>query len=355
VRLCHRIVAEIGGFSELTRLSQKALRLYDELGLLRAAEVDPVTGYRHYRPDQAEAARTIRLLRQAGCSLAETRVVLEAADGASALARLQELEARLDHETAQRRRALARLRRLFALRDPLATDMLAAATTGDVAIARRLLAGDASLVDVADVYDMTPIHLAAEHDYAELATLLLASGAELEAETSWGMTPLQWAANMNSQVVARLLLEAGAGLNLWAAAGLGMLREVQAFRNDDGRFRSGAAQARYEQDDAGRWLKLPAASDERAIVSEAFQIASRNGHTETARYLLELGADVDFRGFFGGTGLHWAAINGHLETVEFLLANGADPTLRDHEFGADARGWAREGGHSATIDYLDRH
>jgi len=346
----------IGRFSELTRLSQKALRLYDELGLLRAAEVDSVTGYRRYRPDQAETARTIRLLRQAGCSLAETRAVLEAGDAASALARLQELEARLDHETAQRRRALARLRRLFAgTDDALATEMLAAATTGDVAIARRLLAGDASVVDVVDVYDKTPLHLAAEHDHAELASLLLAAGAELEAETSWGMTPLQWAANMNSQAVARLLLEAGSALNLWAAAGLGMLREVQAFRNEDGRLRSGAAQARYEQDDAGRWLKLPAASDERAIVSEAFQIASRNGHTETARYLLELGADVDFRGFFGGTGLHWAAINGHLETVEFLLAQGADPTLRDQEFGADVGGWAREGGHAATIDYLDRY
>jgi len=318
--------------------------------------VDPDTGYRRYRPDQAESARTIRLLREAGCSLAETRAVLEAGDGVSALARLQELEARLDQEAAQRRRALARLRRLFAGTDDApVTEMLAAATAGDVAVARRLLAGDASLVDAVDVYDKTPLHLAAEHDHAELAALLLAAGAELEAETSWGMTPLQWAANMNSQAVARLLLEEGAELNLWAAAGLGMLREVQAFRDDDGRLRPGAAQARYEQDDGGRWLKLPAPTDERAIVSEAFQIAARNGHTETARFLLDLGADVDFRGFFGGTGLHWAAINGHLETVEFLLASGADPSLRDHEFDADAGGWAREGGHAATIAYLDGH
>jgi DNA-binding transcriptional MerR regulator len=346
----------IGRFSELTRLSQKALRLYDELGLLPAAEVDPDTGYRRYRPDQAERARAIRLLRQAGCSLVETREVLQAGDGVSSLARLEEVEARLEDETAQRRRALARLRRLFADTDDLpATEMLGAATAGGFAAARRLLAGDASLVDVVDVYDKTPLHLAAEHDHAELASVLLAAGAALEVETSWGMTPLQWAANMNSQAVAALLLDAGAELNLWAAAGLGMLGEVQAFVDDDGRLRRGAAQARYEQDDDGRWLKLPAATDERAIVSEAFQIAARNGYTETARYLLGLGADVDFRGFFGGTGLHWAAINGHLETVEFLLAHGADPALRDHEFSADARDWAREGGHAATIDYLERN
>jgi DNA-binding transcriptional MerR regulator len=345
----------IGRFSELTRLSKKALRLYDELGLLRAAEVDPDTGYRRYRPDQAERARTIRLLRQAGCSLVETRAVLEAGGAAFALARLREFETRLDQEAAQRRRALARLRRLLAdTDDALAMEMLAAATTGDISVVRRLLARDPSLVDAVDIYDKTPLHLAAERDHAELAALLLVAGAELEAETSWGMTPLQWAANMNSQAVARLFLDSGAELNLWAAAGLGILREVQAFRTEDGRLRPGAAQARYEQDDDGRWLKLPATTDERAIVSEAFQIASRNGHTKTARYLLELGADVDFRGFFGGTGLHWAAINGHLETVELLLARGADPTLRDHEFGADASGWAREGGHAATIDYLDR-
>jgi ankyrin repeat protein len=134
-----------------------------------------------------------------------------------------------------------------------------------------------------------------------------------------------------------------------------MLDAVRGSRGEDGRLRPGAAQSRYEQDDDGRWLKLPAAVDERTIVSEAFQIAARNGHTETARYLLESGAEVDFRGFFGGTGLHWAAINGHLDTVEFLLAHGADPSLRDHEFGADASGWAREGGHPATIDCLDRH
>jgi DNA-binding transcriptional MerR regulator len=38
----------IGRFSQLTRLTIKALRLYDELGLLRPAYVDPDTAYRYY-------------------------------------------------------------------------------------------------------------------------------------------------------------------------------------------------------------------------------------------------------------------------------------------------------------------
>ena len=41
-------LVSIGEFSRLSRLSPKALRLYDELGLLVPDHVDPVTGYRVY-------------------------------------------------------------------------------------------------------------------------------------------------------------------------------------------------------------------------------------------------------------------------------------------------------------------
>lgn len=53
----------IGRFARLTGLSVGALRHYDELDLLRPAWVDPVTGYRSYRRDQLESARTIVRLR----------------------------------------------------------------------------------------------------------------------------------------------------------------------------------------------------------------------------------------------------------------------------------------------------
>jgi DNA-binding transcriptional MerR regulator len=55
----------IGRFSRLTGLSVKALRHYDELGLLRPATVDAQTGYRSYssaQVGQAEAIRTLRRL-----------------------------------------------------------------------------------------------------------------------------------------------------------------------------------------------------------------------------------------------------------------------------------------------------
>jgi hypothetical protein len=39
---------KIGDLSKLSRVSVKALRYYDEMGLLKPAHVDRFTGYRYY-------------------------------------------------------------------------------------------------------------------------------------------------------------------------------------------------------------------------------------------------------------------------------------------------------------------
>lgn len=67
----------IGEFARASRLSAKALRLYDELGLLRPAVVDPSNGYRRYAPEQLEQARLVAWLRRIGMPLAEIRTVVE--------------------------------------------------------------------------------------------------------------------------------------------------------------------------------------------------------------------------------------------------------------------------------------
>ncbi len=54
----------IGAFAKRSRLSARALRIYDELGLLQPVKVDFQTGYRYYRPDQVERARLIGLMRR---------------------------------------------------------------------------------------------------------------------------------------------------------------------------------------------------------------------------------------------------------------------------------------------------
>ena len=66
----------IGTFADLTRLSLKALRLYNQLSILRPAYTDPQTGYRYYETDQIERARMIRNMRDMDMPLATIRRVL---------------------------------------------------------------------------------------------------------------------------------------------------------------------------------------------------------------------------------------------------------------------------------------
>lgn len=71
----------IGGFANASQLSLKALRLYDRLGLLPPAWVDPGSGYRYYATEQLRAARLIRLMREMGMPLADVRRALGAGPG----------------------------------------------------------------------------------------------------------------------------------------------------------------------------------------------------------------------------------------------------------------------------------
>ena len=66
----------IGEFARLSRLSPKALRLYDELGLLPPARVDPDSGYRWYAAGQLDNARLVASLRQIGVPLAKIQLIL---------------------------------------------------------------------------------------------------------------------------------------------------------------------------------------------------------------------------------------------------------------------------------------
>ncbi len=75
-----RDLLTIGAFSRTSHLSIKALRLYDEIGLLPPARIDPITGYRYYRADQLERARLVAWLRRLGMPLARIQRVCAAAE-----------------------------------------------------------------------------------------------------------------------------------------------------------------------------------------------------------------------------------------------------------------------------------
>ena len=66
----------IGEFARRSRLSIKALRLYDELGVLVPARVDEASGYRYYDDAQLEDARLVAMLRQLQLPLAAIKDLL---------------------------------------------------------------------------------------------------------------------------------------------------------------------------------------------------------------------------------------------------------------------------------------
>jgi len=98
---------KIGAFSRLSRVTIKALRHYDQIGLFRPAAVDPRSGYRLYCASQIQALKRIRLLSELGCTLTEIR----------------ELTA-MPPESAEYQQRLAAVRRRLMLRIALAESRL---------------------------------------------------------------------------------------------------------------------------------------------------------------------------------------------------------------------------------------
>jgi DNA-binding transcriptional MerR regulator len=79
----------IGEFARRSRLSLKALRLYDERGVLVPSRVDQGSGYRYYDPAQLDEARLVVMMRQLQVPLAAIKELL-ACDPADAATRIAE-------------------------------------------------------------------------------------------------------------------------------------------------------------------------------------------------------------------------------------------------------------------------
>ena len=68
---------KIGDFSKLSRVSIRMLRHYDDIGLLKPAEIDEFTGYRYYNEEQLFIIGRITALKDMGFALAEIVKILE--------------------------------------------------------------------------------------------------------------------------------------------------------------------------------------------------------------------------------------------------------------------------------------
>jgi DNA-binding transcriptional MerR regulator/DNA gyrase inhibitor GyrI len=111
----------------------KRLRHYDEVGLLSPAWVDPDSGYRYYRPDQARDAAAISLLRSLDVPL---RVIAEVLSGANIDRTLGDVHDQLEAELARRARALRALERILTEGMPTADVSVTKLRARDVALIR---------------------------------------------------------------------------------------------------------------------------------------------------------------------------------------------------------------------------
>src|SRR5262245_21770804 len=125
----------IGRFARLTGLTVKALRHYDEIGLLRPWHVDSWTGYRWYEPGQVREAVAVRRLRALRMPLDEIAVLLGSDDPALREA-LAVHRARLEGEVVEARRIVAELDRLIEGEEKLVTEIAVELTLVDEPVGR---------------------------------------------------------------------------------------------------------------------------------------------------------------------------------------------------------------------------
>jgi ankyrin repeat protein len=220
------------------------------------------------------------------------------------------------------------LKRLLAEHPELATARLGSETSGeDAGMTRTLLhvATDwpghflngpgtvAALVAAgADVnahftgpHAETPLHWAASSDDVAVLEALIAAGADLEAEGSVidGGTPLADAVAFGQWNAARRLIEHRARANLWQAAGLGLIEHVKRHLDAD----------------------PPPGPEE---ITGALWCACHGGQRETAEYLLERGAELNWIGYDDLTPLDAAVRSDAHELARWLRSRGAKSARR---------------------------
>jgi len=210
--------------------------------------------------------------------------------------------------------AVERLRDLLAERPELATARVVEAPGGGVdrtllhvltdwpghrprgaeAVAVLVAAGADANARCAGAHTETPLHWAASSDDVDVLDALLDAGADIEADGAviGGGTPLADAVAFGQWKAARRLVERGARANLWQAAALGLLDRVR------------------EQADG--------ASDEE--LAGALWCACHGGQLETARYLLDRGADHQWVGWDDLTPVGAAERSGATDVVAWLRA-----------------------------------
>lgn len=235
------------------------------------------------------------------------------------------------------------------------TPLHAAAATGHVPLVRALISRGAD-VNVMNGYYDTPLHLAAN---AEVARLLLAKGARVNVKAKWGMSPLEKAFGRGPEGggyradVARLLIERGARIPIVNAVSSYDLSILQLLLSKgipvDGRNEKGETALMVVAGYHDTPLPDNLARFEFGTL-EGSQLLLRK-RLETARFLIQKGANIEAKDRKGGTPLLRAALHGRAEMARLLLSKGAKHRAKDI-YGYTPLHWAAGNNKPAAVSVL---
>jgi ankyrin repeat protein len=202
---------------------------------------------------------------------------------------------------------------------------------GDLSKVESLLQADSSLVTARDASGASPVLVATYVGHSEICDLLLARAGQLEIHDA--------AAAGHLARVKELVAKKPALAKAFSPDGFPVVSLAAVF----GHF------------DVARFLAEKGA-DISAVATNgtgynALTGSVTSGHTEMVKWLLETGADPNYRYGPGYTPLLAAAANGRLEIVKLLLAHGADLRATSND-GKSALALATEHNHPAVAEFL---
>jgi ankyrin repeat protein len=201
-------------------------------------------------------------------------------------------------------------------------------------------------------------------DTGSAAQMLDRDPSLAEAKNPQGVSAVLMACYTGRKEIRDLLIERGAKLELDEAVAAGKLAQVQQL------VEANPASAGGYSPDGFPLLALAAAFGHEEVVRYLYgqgadlNAISKNGtgytaltgavagrHPGVARWLVENGAQVNYRYAKGHSPLLEAAANGSLDIVKILLAHGADPQAKTDE-GKSALDFAEQAGHTELATYL---
>jgi ankyrin repeat protein len=235
-----------------------------------------------------------------------------------------------------------------------ATALSLASLNGNAAMIGRLLAAGADSNE-REPNGETPLMFASRNGNVDAIRVLLERGAQVNAkEKLRGTTALMWAAEQSHPAAVKLLIEHGADLgaasNPDSKGGTAYLAPTPKQRAAadgiaaDGSFVGNARRGRPQTAANAGAVAVDIVAADAAAAAAAFNrtqnskgggltaliLAARQGDLETARILVDAGANINQTSHYGWTALLTATQNRHYRLAAYLLDHGADPNLRNN-------------------------